>query len=101
MTAVVVLHIALGSETLTAVWTYKGPLVGVDHHVNLQILPLRKRFATVLGRTLKWLSSKMQVHVGQQPNFFLESFVTLLALEFYCGGLGGLIFTRKLVCKAL
>ena len=86
MTSVVVLHIAFGSETLTAVWAYKGPLVCVDHHVNLQILPLRKRFAAVFGRTLKRLSSKMQVHVGQQPYFFLKSFVTLLALKFCCGG---------------
>jgi len=56
---VVVLHIALGSETLTTVWAYKGPLIGVDHHVNFQILPFRKGLTTVFGSALKRLSSKM------------------------------------------
>jgi hypothetical protein len=59
VTTVVVLHITFGSETLTAVWAYKGPLIRVDHHVNFQILPFRKGFTTVFGSAFKRLSSKM------------------------------------------
>jgi hypothetical protein len=51
--------VGVGSETLTTVWAYKGPLIGVDHHVNFQILPFRKGLTTVFGSALKRLSSKM------------------------------------------
>lgn len=84
MSSFVVLHVTFGPEALpTSLGTQERPLVGVDHHVDAQVLLLGEGLATAGFGALKGLCAIVQVQVRLEPNASGEDFCAPLvrALE--------------------
>ena len=76
MASLVVSHVAFGAEALaTALGALEGPLVGVDSHVDSEILFLTEGFAASRVYTLVGLGPIVQVEVGVEPELAREGLV--------------------------
>ena len=79
MPSLVILHVSLGPEALSAsLGAYEWPLVTVDEHVDAQVLLLRECLSTSGLGTLKRLSAIVQVEVGLQTDSTGEYFLAPL-----------------------
>ena len=73
MAPLVVLHVALGTEALTAAERAdERSLVRVNSAVNQQILLLAKGFPALREIAPEWLCPVVEVHMGVQSNFALK-----------------------------
>ena len=76
MASLVVSHVAFGTEALaTALGALEGPLVGVDSHMDSEILFLTEGFAASRVYTLVGLGPIVQVKVGVEPELAREGLV--------------------------
>ena len=76
MASLVVSHVAFGAEALaTALGALEGPLVGVDSHMDSEILFLTEGFAASRVDTLVGLGPIVQVEVGVEPELAREGLV--------------------------
>ena len=76
MASLVVSHVSFGAEALaTALGALEGPLVGVDSHVDSEILFLTEGFAASRVYTLVGLGPIVQVKVGVEPELAREGLV--------------------------
>ena len=75
--ALVVKHVPLGAEGLTAVMlrASKRTLVSVDAHVNIEVLLLAESFAAGGIGALKRLSAQVQVQVGIQSGLAAKDLI--------------------------
>ena len=82
MSSHVVQHVALGSETQTAVLrTRKRSVIGVNEHVRLQILLLRKGLAAGQYWTHKGVRAIVTMHVRAVTIQTSKFFAAVIALE--------------------
>ena len=76
MASFVVSHVSFGTEALaTALGALEGPLVGVDSHMDSEILFLTEGFAASRVYTLVGLGPIVQVKVGVEPELAREGLV--------------------------
>ena len=76
MASLVVSHVSFGAEALaTALGALEGPLVGVDSHMDSEILFLTEGFAASRVYTLVGLGPIVQVKVGVEPELAREGLV--------------------------
>lgn len=75
MPSLVILHVSLGPEALTApLGANERPFVSVDEHVDAQVLLFRECLSAGRFWTFKWLGPIVNVEVRVQTNFTGENF---------------------------